>query len=91
MGIYSDGKVYGISLVLNHIVLFEEKYQESLTGYQLEPVKECYNRLTEEEKDVLTIHFYTACSVTYSVTNAGNCFCWFLGTKEMLVELFKII
>jgi len=43
MGIYSDGNVYGISLVLNDIVLFQEKYQESLTGYQVEPVKECYN------------------------------------------------
>ena len=91
MGIYSDGKVYGISLVLNHIVLFEEKYEEPVRPYQLDYAKDCYSKLNDEEKDVLTIHFYTKYSTTYSVTNAGNCFCWFLGTKEMLVELFKII
>jgi len=48
-------------------------------------------RLTKEEKARLAVHFYTACSVTYSATNAGNCFCWFPGTKGMLEELFNSI
>ena len=89
MGIYSDGNVYGISLVLNHNVLFEEKYEEPVRPDQLDYAKDCYSKLNEEEKDVLTIHFYTKCSTTYSLRNTEEFFAWFPATKQMLVKMFE--
>jgi len=77
--------------VLNDILLFEEKYEEPLTVYQLEPVKDCYTKLTEGETQKLAIYFYTKCSTTYSVRKTEELFARFPATKEMLIDILELI
>jgi len=65
MGIYSDGKVYGVQLYVDEVKIFED-YSE-INEIQFQAVKRRYDGLTLEEKEKLHILFYMSCSTTYSI------------------------
>lgn len=87
MGIYSDGNVYGLRLVLNDDILFEERYDHKMTMIELQNVKKCYEMMTLEEKNAINICFYTLCSTTY--TTANSIMCWFPANKVLLEKLLN--
>jgi hypothetical protein len=69
MGIYSDGKVYGVQLYVDEVKIFED-YSE-INEIQIQSVKRCYDGLTFEEKEKLHILFYMSYSTTYSIPSVS--------------------
>jgi hypothetical protein len=69
MGIYPDGKVYGVQLYVDEVKIFED-YSE-INEIQLQAVKRCYDGLTLEEKEKLHILFYMSYSTTYSIPSVS--------------------
>ena len=86
MGIYSDGNVYGVRLVLNNDIVFEETYDHIMRLSELEKVKDVYEPLTAEEKTAMNIWFYTLCSSTLGTDSIT---CWFPGNKVLLEKLLN--
>jgi len=86
MGIYSDGNVYGVRLVLYDSILFEQTYNHIMTYSELEKLKQIYENLTTEEKEAISIWFYTLCSTTLG---AHSIMCWFPGNKVLLEKLLN--
>ncbi len=62
MGIYSDGKIYGISIRLD-VVVYEKTYDEPITSVQIQEAKDFYHSV--EAKDSLQVSVYVKCSSTY--------------------------
>ena len=89
MGIYFDGGVYGVSFILDEDILFEEKYAAQIAPPQIRKVKECYDKLSAQQKNRLIIHFYTLCSSTYSSSKSEPFMSWMLGSKEGLEQLLS--
>ena len=87
MGIYSDGKLHGISMVVNDIVQFKISGDTPLTPEQMLDVKAAYDSLSAEQKGALYLYFYTKRSATYE-PKMTTYFSWFPGTKERLEALF---
>lgn len=73
MGIYSDEKIYGISIRMADEILFEQTY---LTPMTHEDIKSLYDTLTEQKKNVLLL-FYKSFS---STLEPGNYMAWVPGT-----------
>ena len=86
MGIYSDGKIYGISLILDGKILFEKTFLVVMDGFVIEIVKDIYNGLTDDEKNDLNIRFYTSCSSTYDTDN--NIFMLWIPSNKNTLEKF---
>jgi hypothetical protein len=86
MGIYSDGKIYGVSLILNGKIIFEKTFEVVMDGFAIEIVKKEYNRLTNDEKNDLSIRFYTSCSSTYDTNN--NIFTMWIPSNKNTLEKF---
>ena len=61
MGIYSDGKVYGILFMLEEAE-YEVKSDLPVTPKQIKDIKDYYN--TVKERNVI-IRYYALCSSTY--------------------------
>ena len=90
MGIYSDGNVYGVCFSLNEDIILEKKYEEIITPIQIQEIKEFYNKLTIEEKNIVIIRFYTACSSTYEL-ESSKFMTWFPSDKNLLEKLFNTV
>lgn len=69
MGIYSDGQIYGVLLAINEDILYDKKYEEKINIYQLQELKEIYNKINDEDKETLIIRFYTLITSTYEYNN----------------------
>ena len=91
MGIYSNGDVYAVSLFLNNTIIFERKYDEKLIFNQILEIKEFYEKLSLEDKNKLSISFYTSCSSTYNVIETELFMSWLPGDRKELQKLFDII
>jgi hypothetical protein len=96
MGIYNDGKIYGVSLEIydssgNLIKQFEKTYTEQLKVSQIEEIKAGYEQFTEEEKKKLCVRFYTSISTTYDLGISDNfgssSMGWWSGSRTQLEEL----
>jgi hypothetical protein len=59
MGIYSDGKIYGISIRLD-IVVYEKIYEQPITEGQIQEAQDFYNSIGQDDVSV-----YVKCSSTY--------------------------
>ena len=88
MGIYSDGKVYGISLKLDHEIVFMKKYSYEMGNIEIQDVRDIYNTLTGEQKQHINVSFFTSCSTTYEVSE-NKSMTWFPGSINMLETLFS--
>jgi hypothetical protein len=64
MGIYSDGKVYGISFMLNkeEEAVYEVKSDLPLTPQQIKDIKDYYETVKQK---YVSIRYYAQCSSTY--------------------------
>ena len=61
MGIYSDGKIYGISIRLD-LVIYEKIYEQPITHDQIKEAKDFYNSIGQGDVSV-----YVKCSSTYNL------------------------
>ena len=87
MGIYSNGEIYGISLVVNENILFKKIYNDKIDSVQIEEIKEIYNKLSLEEKDKLVIQFYLSFCTTYSISNTETFMSWVPSSKDLLEKM----
>jgi hypothetical protein len=87
MGIYSDGKIYGVSLILDDRTIFELTSTEILNLDEIHMVKENYYELTNKQKNNTIIRFYMSCSSTYN-SNTDSFMTWFPGSQDVLERLF---
>jgi len=88
MGIYSDGKVYGLSFTLDDETVHEIKSngEEPLTPKQIKDAKDFYNTVKDKQKDI-TIRYYTLCSSTYGPHDTF--YSWFPGDAGFIQKLFS--
>lgn len=85
MGIYSDGKVYGI-----HIKSLDIKItsSEPLTKQQIQDFFSEYNRFSENEKTETAVFFLESMSDTY-INIPNKTYIWVAKTKEALIQLLE--
>lgn len=92
MGIYNNGKIYGVrwyryaaddQLIVD---TFERTYSEKMTMIQIQEVKAHFDLIADiENQEPLYVKFYTKCSDTYG---SGEYMHWWLGNLNQLKELF---
>lgn len=90
MGIYSNGAVYGVSFTLYDNILFEKTYDHTMISEEIQHVKDFYETLSTETKELLTIRMYTPCSTTYA-TSSDIIMCWFPTNTTLLERLFNSV
>jgi abortive infection bacteriophage resistance protein len=66
MGIYSDGKIYGISFRLD-VVVYEQTYENPITLEQIKEAKDFYDSMHLVEIKPLKVSVYMKCSSTYNL------------------------
>ena len=88
MGIYSDGYIYGVSLSLHGSTIFEKTYDTKLTYAQVQDVREFYDTLNADKKDMVLIRFYMSCVSTHEPSQIGHGMCWWPANKDELEKLF---
>ena len=93
MGLYSNGKIYGIRWnISNEDSLidkkkFEKIYDEPMNIQNFQEIKEQYDQLTLDEIQNVRISYYTLCSMTYK-NDVGTLMSWMPFSKIQLEELF---
>lgn len=91
MGIYSDGKIYGVKLYfIDGETVFEKKISEEFGNNEIEEVKSFWFKLSELEKQKINIHLYTSCATTILVTNT-TFMMWWPSSRATLEGLFYSI
>ena len=68
MGIYSDGKIYGVSLVSSEFVVYSKKYSHVMGILEINELKVLYVSLSEDVKSSLKVIFWIKSSTTYEPT-----------------------
>jgi len=75
MGIYYDGKVYGVGWKLydyenkTFIVKFEKNFMREMTEIDIRPIKDAYENLTDDikkNKD-FQVYVFSSCQSTYNL------------------------
>ena len=89
MGIYSDGSIYGVCLIVNGEEIYKKVYESKISKEEISEVKEAYNKVNEGVN--LIIRFYTKCSSTYNSGISGSFTSWFPGSRDTLEELMKTV
>jgi len=92
MGVYSDGKVYGIKLSDSNFITFYEKtnFQE-LNEVELSEARGLWLSLSEDVRNKTEITFYTQCCSTLSITENRTLFMsWFPGSRGQLERLLLL-
>jgi hypothetical protein len=89
MGIYTNGKIYGIRIcrVNAHdilITLLEKTYTETMTHEQLREAYLFYAGL--ENKDDISLQIYTECSSTHDIRNKEPFRTWFRVSTDYLLD-----
>ena len=94
MGIYNDGIIYGVYCFdiaddesFHLTILIDKKYDSKMTMAQIEEIKVEYEKIPEEVKKEMRVHFYTMVTMSYEVYNIYTPYMttW-PGTREMLEE-----
>lgn len=87
MGIKTDGSIYGVCLLIREKEIYKILSESKLSKEELSEVKVEFNKLSEEEKGEVIIHFYTSLSSTYNSGISGTFMSWFPGSRESLEKL----
>ena len=92
MGVYSNGKFYGIK-IYNFIddisnILYEEKYDEIMSFTQMREAVLFYNNLSDKQD--VCFQVYTECSVTLSKYDKDNFITWQPISSQTFLEKFGI-
>lgn len=83
MGIYSNGKVYGIEwhiytgedIVKSFKIIFQN--EDNPTCWEIEEIKKSYYNLNLVELGEAIFRIYTSCSSTYNYGNHSSFMSWF--------------
>jgi hypothetical protein len=98
MGIYSDGKTYGINFLIEGESVYKKLYEEPMGKDQIQHAKVFFDTITD--KNTVTIRFYINACSTYeystftfhingcSTFGAGSFMTWFPADLESLQKLF---
>jgi hypothetical protein len=89
MGIYGDGAVYGVSLAIGSRSIVERKYDQQMNGPQIQEIKTLYDALSTEDKQNMSVRFYTSAVTTYEHESMSSFMTWFPGTRSTLGMLFR--
>jgi hypothetical protein len=94
MGIYYDGKVYGISWKIydncddgDIIKRFEKSYDEKMNVENISEIKEEFDKLATTEKENTKFYVLTSCYSTYEINSSSN-FVWYSFKKTRLINFF---
>jgi uncharacterized protein YfbU (UPF0304 family) len=91
MGIYSDGSIYGVCLIIRDKERYKKVSDRILSKEELNEIKKEFNKLSEEDKGEVIIHFYTILSSTYNSGISGTFISWFPGSRESLEKLLNSV
>jgi hypothetical protein len=83
MGIYSDGKAYGVNLIIDGVSVYKKLYEEPMAGDQIREVKVFFDTITD--KNTISVRFYINASSTYG---PGTFMAWYPASLELLEKLF---
>jgi hypothetical protein len=72
-------------------VLFCTPTACKLSKEELSEIKKEFNKLSEEEKGEVIIHFYTSLSSRYNSGISGSFISWFPGSRESLEKLMNTV
>lgn len=86
MGIYSDGCVYGVRIIINTRDIYNKTYLNKITREQALEASEIYASLSDLEKSNSRIMFQQNCSSTYSI-EPNTYVSWFNSSIEELCKL----
>lgn len=89
MGIYSDGKIYGVSLVSSDIIVYSRKYPHVMGLLEINEVGDLYANLSEETKLGLKISFWLKSSTTYEPTIPSEFMHWYPSDRLALEGFLK--
>lgn len=89
MGIYSDGGVYGVKLILNDKIIYEKTFCEKMNHIEIGGLRDIYDVLIEEQKTVLSIRIYTRCITTYDA-DLDSFFTWLPGDRNSLEKFLGV-
>jgi len=93
MGIYSSGNIFGLRIYnFNEDdfsnTLFEEKYDEIMSGEQMREAYLFYNNLND--KNEIFFKIYTECSSTLNKYNKEQFMDWYPISLNIFLEQFSI-
>ena len=83
MGIYSDGKTYGINFLIEGESVYKKLYEEPMGKDQIQHAKVFFDTISD--KNTVTIRFYINASSTYGPDTFMT---WFPADIESLETLF---
>lgn len=86
MGIYSDGKVYGLKWGDYNNIIFEKIFNREMTQNDINDIRDTYNAISKND---LVYFYYTKCSSTYD-SNNSNFMSWWTIPKEELDKFINI-
>ena len=95
MGIYSNGKVYGIRWYIKdeydeYIIYYEQKYETELTPKNIQEIKEKYDDLSNMELSIAKFSYYTKCTSTIDIgSGSDNFMSWFPSDKNMMDKILN--
>ena len=93
MGIYSNGRIFGISM--NHFneddfgrTLFEEKYSETMSDAQMMEAYLFYQEL--DDKKNISFKIYTECISTLNKNNKEDFMMWYPMSLNSFLKTFCV-
>lgn len=89
MGIYSDGKIYGVSLVSSDLVVYSKKYPYVMGRLEINELTDLYVSLSEDAKSSLKIMVWIKSSTTYEPTVPSEFTHWYPIDRVALEEFLK--
>jgi hypothetical protein len=89
MGIYSDGKIYGVSLISSDVIVYSKKYPYIMGPLEINEVSDLYASLSVETKQLLKVSFWLKSSTTYEPTFPSEFMHWYPSDNQTLEELIK--
>jgi len=95
MGIYSNGKIFGIKIYHfdeNDIsnILFEEKYDTIMNHQQMRDAYFFYSNLEEEMKETARFQIYTECVSTLDKNYNESVMMWYPLSLESFLDIFSL-
>jgi hypothetical protein len=89
MGIYTDGSVYGVKLILKDIVIYEKTFCQKMNRIEIDGLRDIYDRFDELQKTALSIRIYTRCVTTYDA-DLDSFFSWLPGDRSTLEKFLGL-
>ena len=94
MGIYSNGKVYGIRWYIKdeydeYIIYYEQIYETEMTTQNIVDIKEDYDYLSPMELSIAKFSYYTSCQSTVYKDSQGTFMTWMPTDKNTIDKILN--